>query len=234
MGLRTRGETLISDAETIHSERLVEGVIARLSELERGNLQDNAFLPRSSLDSPIADDGDRMVLSPGFAFWPSEWTDAVGFDFSSASQSDVFVTVSALSNRARTEQVSTRDGVLPLLAADAHNRRVIDPFAFNRFPTVLSKVPCSAPPCLANSTHPSSRELSRDMLNVLLSILSKYGAADGEVANEFLVALLGGRIRLRTEDLRRVASSAEEQSAAAPQLELLALLSRGFKTKMQS
>ncbi|WP_344739142.1 hypothetical protein [Microbacterium awajiense] len=218
-------ERLVLEAESLGLEDLARGIDARLAEVLTGSFRVGAFLPHSRSDSAASTTADnRLRLTEGFAFWDRAWAQAQGFNYSDADDADVFVTVASLLNRARTEPVEAKDGPLPLLTVDAHNRVVIDPFAFNRFTDGLVQAALLRAAIPRELDYSASRALSRDIASVVGLIVEQSGTDDGAASHEFLLAIAGGRLRMREPDLRSVIHRALTRASRMENGELLRLL----------
>lgn len=207
---RTVWEQVVEVAETAGFADSIDG---RLAALSAGSLIEDAFLPKSSAGLASSGADDRLRLTQNFAFWGPGWNLSQGFDYGCASQADLFVTLCTMLNKARTEVVKVKNVPLPLLSVDAHNRVVVDPFAFNRFTDGVLQAALLRAAMSRELDYSSSRQLSRDMATVVKRIIESSETPDGDASLEFILALAGGHMRLRDDDLASVVATAKAVAA---------------------
>jgi len=143
-------------------------------------LQDNLFLPSR--------DGKQLKLRPSFAFWKFDYSER------SPTQADVFATVVAVLHNLRNAKKGTQHS----LRQDEHVRKVLSPRCFERFNDGVIQA------CMLRAAHSTELDysvqetLSEDMRNIVSTILDQSNESVGEAADEFLLALAIGRLRLCT------------------------------------
>jgi hypothetical protein len=138
--------------------------------------------------------GETLQLRPGFAF----------FDFeppagTRVSQADVFFTMVAVLHALRT----ARDGRESLFPHE-HLRRVLSPRCFDRFNDGVIQSSLLRAATRLELDYSTDENLSNEMWQFLDFTFRERTSDSGEACREFLLALALGRLRLRSEDTRRL------------------------------
>lgn len=135
---------------------------------------------------------NALKLRPAFAFWSG-----LDLDTNKASQADVFWTVQAVLHDLRIK--SQEKGL-----ATTYHTTLISPVCFDRFNDGVIQA------CLLRAARPVELDysidenFSRQMTDIILSILKNFDNSQGEGALEFLLALASGRLRLLKTNLQEI------------------------------
>lgn len=139
--------------------------------------QNNLFLKKAN--------GDTLKLRGTFAFW----SDLDELICSNASQSDVYWTMQSIFHDQRNH--NNQKGL-----ASIYHFTVISPVCFDRFNDGVIQA------CILRSASPSelnysiNEEYSRQMTDILTSIISNWDNDQGEACLEFLMSMCSGRLKL--------------------------------------
>jgi hypothetical protein len=178
-------EVVMARLESFAEGPARDAVSARLTVLQQSQskevrgLLDDLFLP-----SPR---GANLSLRDGFAFWKFR------YDASAVSQADVFVTILAVMHELR----QLRQGVRPL-GRDVHSAKVISPRCFERFNDGVVQAALLRAAYPGELDYSGDSSLSEEMKGVLDFIFGHAKVDAGEAANEFLLAIVAGQLRLDT------------------------------------
>jgi len=168
-----------SDPLSGEVEELPPLLLERIKLLE----SDSTGLDRLFLPNPT---GNTLTLRRTFAFWSD-----LGLEdrLSNANQSDVYWTIQSLLHDLRLK--SDENGL-----ASTYHTTLISPACFDRYNDGVIQA------CLLRSAKPVElnyavdEEFSKQMTDVLFSVLSNWSNNQGEAALEFLLALWLGRLQL--------------------------------------
>lgn len=168
-----------SDPFSEHSDKLPINLKNRAEFLASDtNDLNKLFLPNPT--------GNSLKLRKTFAFWSDL---GLGDYLESATQSDVYWTISAVLHDLRIG--SDEKGL-----ASTYHTTLISPACFDRYNDGIIQA------CLLRAAKPVElnyavdSEFSRQMTDVLLSIISNWENSQGEASLEFLLALWIGRLQL--------------------------------------
>jgi hypothetical protein len=173
------------------SEKLPAILSERMS-AETTRCDNNLFLP-----SPA---GSELTLRKTFAFWSD-------IDFSSIStsvtQSDVYWTIQAILHDLR---IRSKDKGL----ASTYHTTLISPVCFDRYNDGVIQA------CFLRAAKPVElnysidEEFSRQMADVIYSVVSNWATDQGEASLEFLLALACGRLTLMDKHTHEVTKLFDE------------------------
>ena len=163
----------------------------RLQKLRSGNLTRNELF----LSDPK---GNPLKLRRTFAFWSDLRFDQEG---STGSQADVYWTVQSVLHDLR---LASDDKGL----ATTYHHTLISPASFDRFNdgVIQAALLRSASPVELN--YSVDEAYSRQMTDVISSVLRNWNNSQGEASLEFLVALWTGRLQLADTNAREIANLA--------------------------
>jgi hypothetical protein len=157
----------------------------RIKFLESNSIDiDGLFLPKP--------DGNKSMLRQTFAFWSD-----LDLIVKHATQSDVYWTVQSLLHDLRLK--SDENGL-----ASTYHTTLISPACFDRYNDGIIQA------CLLRSAKPVElnyavdEEFSRQMTDVLYSVISNWENNQGEASLEFLLALWHGRLQLLDADIKKL------------------------------
>ncbi|MGE4500954.1 MAG: hypothetical protein AB7C96_11455 [Hydrogenovibrio sp.] len=152
------------------------------------------------LNSPV---GKELKLREGFAFWSS----IEELDPLSASQADVYWTMSAILHDLRTDNQNL---------GSIYHTNLLNPVCFDRFNDGVIQA------CILRAALPIELNYSIDedaslhMLGTLKDIILKWNSDQGEGALEFLMALVTKRLRLCTWHLDQLISDVQDEFNVLP------------------
>jgi hypothetical protein len=173
----------------------LSGVVEELPQLLRERVEflesDLTDLDRLFLPNPT---GNKLTLRRTFAFWSDlGLEDRLG----DATQSDVYWTIQSLLHDLRLK--SDENGL-----ASTYHTTLISPASFDRYNDGVIQA------CLLRSAKPVElnyavdEEFSRQMTDVLFSVISNWSNNQGEATLEFLLALWLERLQLLEEHVERL------------------------------
>jgi len=147
----------------------------------------------------LNDPNDKpLVLRDGFAFWSS-----LNIDCSKASQADVYWTMQTIMHDLRVENSDTG-------LESTYHSTVLSPICFDRYNDGIIQA------CILRAATPGElnytidKSFSRQMADVLISIIKNWNIAQGEGCLEFLMALATKRMKVLDSDLTRVLALSHE------------------------
>lgn len=154
------------------------------------DLHDGLFLSRP--------DGDVLELRQTFAFWSD-----LHLKTQNASQADVYWTILAILHDLRLK--SNGSGLSSL-----YHSTLISPVCFDRFNDGVIQA------CLLRAATPMEmnyaldESFSRQMTDIILSVVENWQNDQGEAALEFLMALACNRLRLSEQHINEIASRKDD------------------------
>lgn len=170
-------------------------LLVRRTNLQRNpNNSQQLFLPTPS--------GQPLVLRRTFAFWSD-----LSFDvdrLSKVNQSDVYWTIQSVLHDLRNESENKE-------LATTYHTTLISPANFDRYNDGVIQA------CLLRAAHPVEMDyrvdpiFSRQMTDVISSILNNWKNSQGEAALEFLMALWMQRLCLNDEHLTEIVSLKKDE-----------------------
>jgi hypothetical protein len=137
------------------------------------------------------EEGGRLRLRPGFAFWPE------GLVTGAETQADVFATVSSVLQSLRTAPPSAKEA----LRSGWFRQTLIHPEVFGRFNDGIIQASFLRAALPSELDYRSDPELSEQLARLIGRIVEGAHLVRGEAAFEFLLALGCERLRLRSEHL---------------------------------
>lgn len=161
----------------------------RLNELENYTINCDLFLPSPS--------GQSLKLRNTFAFWAG-----LGLKTEEASQADVYWTIQSILHdlRAKNDQ-----GL-----ATTYHSTLLSPVCFDRFNDGVIQA------CLLRAAKPTElnyavdEEFSRQITDIIISIVDNSDNLQGEGALEFLMALWVGRLKVQDKHLLEIVERREQ------------------------
>ncbi|MFT7007256.1 MAG: hypothetical protein ACJAXJ_001770 [Colwellia sp.] len=156
----------------------------RKLELQGDDSQNGLFLTKTI--------GGKLELRDGFAFWSD-----LDIDCSKASQADVYWTIQTIMHDLRLANADTG-------LESTYHSTVLSPICFDRYNDGVIQA------CLIRSATPAElnytidEHFSRQMTDVLISIVENWNIGQGEGCLEFLLALATKRLKVLPSDLLRV------------------------------
>ena len=161
----------------------------RLNELENYTINCDLFLPSPS--------GQSLKLRNTFAFWAG-----LGLKTEEASQADVYWTIQSILHdlRAKNDQ-----GL-----ATTYHSTLLSPVCFDRFNDGVIQA------CLLRAAKPTElnyavdEEFSRQITDIIISIVDNSDNLQGEGALEFLMALWVGRLKVKDKHLLEIVERREQ------------------------
>lgn len=146
-------------------------------------------------------DGQPLKLRRNFAFWSD--LDISQERLDQSSQADVYWTVQCVLHDLRN--ASENDGL-----ATTYHTTLISPVNFDRFNDGVIQA------CLLRAALPIEMDyrvdavFSRQMTDVILSLIGNWQNAQGEASMEFLMALWTKRLRVNDDHLKEIADLSDE------------------------
>lgn len=147
-------------------------------------LSDELFLPSTS--------NRHLRLRPSFAFWDFDYSVEMSDNSRVPSQADVYATIVTVLHNLR----NAKRGAERSLRQSDHIRRVISPRCFERFNDGIIQASFLRAAHVAEIDYSVDELLSEDMRSIVATILDQESTDVGEAANEFLLALALGRLRI--------------------------------------
>ncbi|MEX1142362.1 MAG: hypothetical protein WD993_08785 [Thermoleophilaceae bacterium] len=197
---------------------ILNGVV----EADRDGLTDQLFLPAvrqgGGFDSTGRD--GRLELRKGFVFWRSVARQHHADPETSATQSEVYLTIAAVLHELRQSHPDGR-----ALVQHEHNRTVLGPSNFARFNDGVIQASLLRAARQSELDYSASRKLSAEMQDIVLRFAKRCETKEGEAFPEFLLALARGRLRLHAMHEHEVAQALMETRGRLPPL-LAALVER--------
>lgn len=155
---------------------------------------DQLFLPDSN--------NNPLKVRPTFAFW-SDW-EFSHFEFENATQADVYWTIECVMHDLRNQ--TEGNGLFT-----TYHTTLLSPVNFDRYNDGVIQA------CLLRAALPVELNyrldplFSRQMTDVIMSVLNNWNSEQGEACLEFLFALWSGRLRLLDEDLKKITSCCTDE-----------------------
>jgi hypothetical protein len=159
-------------------------LVKRKNVLTENDSQNGLFLTKAN--------GEQLILRDGFAFWSD-----LEIDCSKASQADVYWTIQSIMHDLRLANADTG-------FESTYHSTVLSPICFDRYNDGVIQA------CLIRAATPAElnytidEHFSRQMTDVLLSILKSWDIDQGEGCLEFLLALATQRMKVLEADLMRI------------------------------
>lgn len=174
---------LSTEARGLIDERIA--VIETALRPDVKGLVDNAFWPRSDMAS--------LALRSNFSLFV--------FDYSAlqVSQADVFVAMSALFHRMRTDRSAKVQ-----LGQTAYRRTILDPSAFRRFSDGIVQAAILRAALPPEIDYTLDEQASCEMAGIIQEQLAFQQSDKGEACREFLLSLAMSRLRVMRRDLEAV------------------------------
>lgn len=179
-----------SEDDPLSDKKLPSILSARLN-----LLTGNSFDSKSLFLPTCFNDNKSLTLRQTFAFWSD-----FGFDkdrLNKSTQADVYWTVQSVLHDLRNK--SENNGL-----ATSYHTTLISPTNFDRYNDGVIQA------CLLRAARPVEMNyrldsiFSRQMTDVILSVLRNWNNEQGEAALEFLMALWSKRLRVEDEHLREI------------------------------
>lgn len=171
----------------------------RLEPLEtRSQVIDNTTVPGRLMSGPSG--APIAGISPGFALWPSGWTDRLRTDGAeyAPTQAEIYATVAHL-------MAESRRGAAYHLSAATFVREygtALNPAVFDRFNDPIIQASILRAARRGELDYRSDLVASRAMSGVLLHVWTEVGSFGGEASYEFVLALLAGLMNPAGSGLR--------------------------------
>jgi hypothetical protein len=175
--LASKVDPLFPDSSTLPSSFQARYA---LLEAEDGT-PDNLFLQKP--------DGQPLKLRKSFVFWIDFPLDIVA-----ATQADVYWTISAILHDLRLESAGKSLG-------SVYHTTLISPVCFDRFNDGVIQACLLRAALPAELNYSVNPEVSRQMTDIVISVLTHWQNQQGEAALEFLLALACGRLLLTEANL---------------------------------
>ncbi|WP_324037761.1 hypothetical protein [Aeromonas caviae] len=175
----------IDDPFNLSDAKLPPLLSGRLSKINANPSQNELFLP-----SP---QGAALHLRNTFAFW-----DELKLDTNKASQADVYWTIQSILHDLRIEN----DKGL----ATTYHSTLLSPVCFDRFNDGVIQA------CLLRAAKPAELNysidfsFSRQMTDIIISVIKNHENPQGEGCLEFLLALWCGRLKVQCKHLEEILS----------------------------
>ena len=166
------------------TEVLPADLLVRKAELDNNDSQNSLFLSTTN--------NEMLVLRSTFAFWSD-----LEMACNKASQADVYWTIQAIMHDLRLKNTDTG-------LESTYHSTVLSPICFDRYNDGIIQA------CLLRSATPAELNytideyFSRQMTDILVSIIESWKIAQGEGCLEFLMALATKRMKILPLDLLRV------------------------------
>lgn len=158
------------------------------------------------LDGP---DGP-LKLRDNFAFWEE------GTDCSVASQADVFATIAAIMENARSDSTSLEKRIVN----DVQTHTVLDAETFARYNDGIIQAAFLRSSSPLELNYQGNEQSSRLMLSLLLQMIEYRERQQGEALAEFLMAIATGRLRLVQNDYGRLLTALSGSLAGASDMSI--------------
>ncbi len=152
------------------------------------------------LDTP---NDEKLTLREGFAFWAD-----LKIDCNKVSQADVYWAIQAILHDLRLKNADTG-------LDSTYHSTVLSPICFDRYNDGVIQA------CFLRAATPEELDytidenFSRQMTDVLISIIQNWAIDQGEASFEFLMALATGRLKVLPSDLKEILKVSTEPSSNA-------------------
>lgn len=181
-----------ADPFNVQHAELPNLLLKRLDILRNSSNQNELFLR-----SPK---GESLTLRNTFAFWAG-----LGLDTSNSSQADVYWTIQAILHDLRLKN----DKGL----ATTYHSTLLSPVCFDRFNDGVIQA------CLLRAAKPTElnyaveEEYSRQITDIIISIVKNFANSQGEGGLEFLMAIWVGRLKTQDKHMEEIIALKDEVSS---------------------